>query len=80
VTYHGKMIKGGKLVMPAELRREFGFNDGDTLVFERGKNGVFVKTYRQVIKEVQEKVRKNLKRPFSVDEYLAEKYAEAERE
>lgn len=80
MSYHAKLIKGGKVVIPAELRREFGFNDGDSLVFEREGDHLVIKTYAAVIRDIQEKVRKGLKRPFTVDDYLAEKYTEAARE
>lgn len=79
-SYSAKLIKGGKIVIPAELRREFGFEEGDTLVLEREGCGVVIKSYRQVLREIQDAVRKKLKHPFTVDDYLAEKYAEAERE
>ncbi len=80
MSYHAKLIKGGKIVIPAELRREFGFKDGDTLVLEKEGNGLVIKTYEQVIREVQERVKKLIKKPFTVDEYLMEKYGEAETE
>jgi AbrB family transcriptional regulator, stage V sporulation protein T len=80
MSYHAKVIKGGKIVIPAELRREFGFKDGDTLVLEREGNGLVIKTYEQVIREVQAKVKRLIKTPFTVDDYLAEKYREAETE
>jgi AbrB family transcriptional regulator, stage V sporulation protein T len=80
MSYQAKVIKGGKIVIPAELRREFGFKDGDTLVLERGGNGLVIKTYEQVVREVQAKVKKLIKNPFTVDDYLAEKYREAETE
>ena len=35
MTYQAKLIKGGKIVIPAELRRELGFHEGDRLVIER---------------------------------------------
>ena len=80
MTYQAKLIKGGKVVIPAELRREFGFNDGDTVIFEKEHGRLVVKTYADVLRDVREKVRKGLKRPFTVDDYLSEKYAEAARE
>ena len=80
MSYHAKLIKGGKIVIPAELRREFGFKDGDTLVFERDGGRLVVKTYAEVIREVQVKAKQLIKKPFTVDAYLAEKYAEAARE
>ncbi len=82
MTYHAKLIKGGKIVIPAELRREFGFEEGDTLVFEREGNSLVLKTYAQVVREVQATFKAMLgDRPRSmVDELIAERRAEAARE
>jgi AbrB family transcriptional regulator, stage V sporulation protein T len=82
MTYHAKLIKGGKVVIPADLRRELGFEDGDKLVFERDGNGLVLKSFKQVMKEVQASVRAAVG-PYEgsiVDEFLAEKYAETAAE
>ncbi len=82
MTYHAKLIKGGKIVIPAELRRELGLHDGDTLVFERAVHGMTLKTYHQVVREVQAGFKAmigNSKRSM-VDELIAERRAEAARE
>lgn len=80
MSYHAKLIKGGKIVIPAELRREFGFNEGDTIVLERDGNALVLKTYKQVLSEIQAKVKSLIKHPFTVDDYIAEKRREAESE
>jgi AbrB family transcriptional regulator, stage V sporulation protein T len=80
MSYHAKLIKGGKIVIPAELRREFGFEEGDSLVFEREGDHLALKSYRQVVRDVQTRVKQMMKAPFTLDEYLAEKRAEAELE
>lgn len=80
MTYQSKIIAGGKIVIPAELRRELGFADGDTLMVEREGNSVVLKSRAQVIAEVQESVRRQIKQPFTVDDYIAEKRAEAASE
>ncbi|TPG20058.1 AbrB/MazE/SpoVT family DNA-binding domain-containing protein [Sphingomonas koreensis] len=85
MTYHAKVIAGGKIVIPAELRREFGIKDGDSLVIERDdKGGLVIKTYAQVVKEVQAEFRA-MRGPDRgegsiVDELIAERRAEAQRE
>jgi AbrB family transcriptional regulator, stage V sporulation protein T len=82
MTYHAKLIKGGKIVIPVELRREMGFEDGDTLVFEREGGKLVLKTFAQVVHEVQESISKLVK-PGSgavVDELIAERRAEAARD
>jgi AbrB family looped-hinge helix DNA binding protein len=82
MTYQAKLIKGGKIVIPAELRRELGFADGDTLVIEREGNSVVIKTYLQVVREVQAEM-KRLIGPYEgsiVDELIADRRAEAAAE
>ena len=82
MSYHAKMIKGGKVVIPAELRRELGFKDGDTLVVERVGNSAVFKTYEQVVREVQAEFKAMLgdRGRSMVDELIAERRAEAARE
>lgn len=82
MPHHAKLIKGGKVVIPADLRREFGFEDGDTLVFERGENGLVIKTYEQVVREIQAEFRALLGEGAGsmVDELIAERRAEAKAE
>ena len=82
MSYHAKLIKGGKIVIPVELRREFGLKDGDTLVFEREGNSLVIKTYEQVVREVQAtfKAMKPDPNRSMVDELIAERRAEAARE
>lgn len=80
MTYSAKIIKGGKIVIPAKLRRELGFADGDRLVFEREGNSLVVKSHSQVIRELQQAFKAAIKEPFTVDDFLAERRAEAARE
>lgn len=82
MTYHAKLIKGGKIVIPAALRREFGFKDGDTLVFEREGGRLVLKAYAQVVRDVQAEFKAMVPagNRSMVDELLAERRAEAARE
>jgi len=43
MSYHAKLVKGGKIVIPAELRRELNLTDGDTLVVERDGDSIVIK-------------------------------------
>lgn len=82
MTYHAKLIKGGKIVIPAELRHALGLREGDTLVFEREGDTLVIKTYAQVIREVQAEFKALLgdHKGSVVDDLLAERRAEAARE
>ena len=39
MTYDAKVIAGGKIVIPADQRREFGIKDGDTLILDKDESG-----------------------------------------
>lgn len=80
MSYHAKLVKGGKIVIPAELRRELNLTDGDTLVVERDGDSIVIKPGRQVLREIQAKMKRLIKKPFTVDDFIAERRAEAERE
>lgn len=80
MTYSAKLIKGGKIVIPADLRRELGFAEGDRLVFEREGESLVIKSHRQVVREVQESFKGLVKEPFTVDDFIAERRADAARE
>jgi AbrB family transcriptional regulator (stage V sporulation protein T) len=82
MTYASKLINGGKVVIPAELRRKLGIVPGDTLIFEEDERGnVVLKTYRQVVREVQEEVKRMIPPGVSlVDDLLAERRREFEME
>ncbi|KTT75546.1 AbrB/MazE/SpoVT family DNA-binding domain-containing protein [Sphingomonas endophytica] len=82
MTYHAKVIAGGKIVIPADLRRELGIKDGDSVIIDRDASGAMVlKTHAQIVREVQD-----IFRPFRdpargiVDELLAGRREEQKRE
>ncbi len=82
MTYHAKVIAGGKIVIPADLRRELGIKDGDSLAIERDAHGAMVlKTFSQVVREVQAAFLPHRDPTVSVvDELIADRRAEARRE
>ncbi len=77
MTHHAKLIKGGKIVIPAELRRALGFDDGDMLVVERDGDALIVRSQSALLRDIRAKVKDGLKRPITVESYLQEKWAEA---
>lgn len=78
MTYHAKLIKGGKIVIPADLRRELGFHEGDTLLVQREGESVVLKSSDAVLRDIRAQVKAGLKRPLTVDDYLREKWAETD--
>lgn len=80
MSYHAKLIKGGKIVIPAELRRELGFKDGDSLVFESDGERLVLKSRDAMLRDIRNKVKAGLTQPVSVDSYLRDKWAKADSE
>ncbi len=77
MTYHAKVISGGKIVIPSELRREFGIKDGDSLVVARDHmGGLSIRTFDQVIRDSQRKAREIFGADYTVDQFLAENRAD----
>lgn len=81
MTYQAKVVAGGKVVIPAALRREMGIATGDSLVVDRlPGGGIVLKTYAQVVKETQSAFRALLPPDYAgnmVDELIAEREADA---
>lgn len=86
MTYHAKVIAGGKVVIPADIRRELGIKDGDLLVVDRdAKGSVVLRTHDQMLADVGatfEALRNQAGAGAAgvVAELLAERREEARRE
>ena len=76
-----KMSEGGRVVVPASLREKYGFAVGDTLVWQEDADGLRLVSFREHVRRVQKMLAK-YKRPGEsvVDEFIAERRAEAARE
>jgi len=70
MPYHAKVIAGGKIVIPAVLRRELGINDGDSVVIEREPGGLSLR--RNDPEAALVRLRDGLK-GYSVDRFLEER-------
>lgn len=82
MSYHAKVSEGGKIVLPAEVRRELGLKPGDTLVIDREDGKLVLKSYGQIVREVQQRFREAIG-PYEgsvVDSLIADRRVEAVRE
>lgn len=80
-TFHARLADDGRVVIPAPLRHRLGLKPGDTVVIDAEDHTVRVRSYAQVIDEVQTYFRQFAKPGVSlVDELIAERRAEAARE
>jgi len=86
MTQQAKVIDGGKVVIPANIRRELDIKRGDSLVVERDAAGaIILKTYAQVAREAQQRFRDmrggdGAGSSSVVDELIADRRDEARRE
>lgn len=75
------ITKSGRIVIPAEFRRELGLQTGDEVILRLIDGEVRIRTRREAIKEAKAIVRKHVKKGRSlVDELNEERRAEAKRE
>lgn len=50
----GRVSTTGRVVLPAEMRKEFGIEDGSEVIFCRTEHGIEIKTLNEVIRQAQE--------------------------
>lgn len=72
MTHHAKVIDGRTIELPAEVGASLGLEPGGTLVIEQDGDTLLIKPYRQVVREVQDRLRERFK-GYSVDQFLAER-------
>lgn len=70
--------KGGRVVIPAEVRRRMGVQEGDDVVLRLEGEELRIFTPRQAVRSAQARVRRYVPAGVSlVDELLAERRREA---
>ena len=80
-TLSTRLTKSGRIVIPAEFRRELGLKTGDEVILRLIDGEVRIRTRREAIKEAQSIVRKHVKKGRSlVEELKTERRAEAQRD
>lgn len=80
-AFRVRVIEGGKIVLPAAIRRKHGFDVGKTVVVDDSSGGVTIRTLDEVVAGVQAIMAK-VAPPDRVlsDELIAERRAEAARD
>jgi bifunctional DNA-binding transcriptional regulator/antitoxin component of YhaV-PrlF toxin-antitoxin module len=77
----GRLVSGGRLQVPAEMRRVLGLSDGDPVIMEVVNGELHVRPLREAIARVRELLRPYRPKTGSVvDEFIAERRAEAAKE
>jgi AbrB family looped-hinge helix DNA binding protein len=77
-----KIDKAGRILIPAKLRAELNVEPGDPILLEMSGDELRVRPYRLAIREAQAIIRKYIpdRNRSLVDELIAERRKEAERE
>lgn len=76
-----KIIEGGKLVIPASMRRMLGIVPGDTVVLDVTDGMLRVRSLPAAVARAQEILRRHVPEGLSLaDELVADRHREAEHE
>ena len=80
-TQRVRIIEGGKLVIPAAMRRELGIATGDTVLVDVAEGELRVRSLSTALKRAQAILRRHVPEGVSLaDELIADRRREAERE
>lgn len=77
MTYQSRVTDGGEFVIPAAMAQELGLRPGEPISLDRDGSSIVVTRYAEVIREGQRAFRAGLRYPFTVDEFLADRRADA---
>ncbi len=80
-AYSGKLVSGGRLQLPSDVRRQLGLSDGDQVVMRVIDGELHIRPRRDVLKHIQAMLQPYAPTDGSVvDELIADRRAEAERD
>jgi AbrB family looped-hinge helix DNA binding protein len=80
-THRVKLIEGGKVVIPAPMRRSLGLATGDVVTIEMDDGDIRIRTLEKVLARAREIVRRHVPKETSlVDELIADRRNEAGRD
>jgi len=80
VIVYAQVADNGELVLPAAVARAMGLNPGDHLRIDQEGQQITLATDDDVIRAGQRAFTATIERPFSVDDFLADRRAEAARD
>ena len=72
----GKIVSGGRVQLPADVRRALSLSDGDTVLIEVVDGEVHLRPMREAVRRMQERTRPYIVEGHSVvDELIADRRA-----
>ncbi len=80
-TVKTKLTQGGRIVIPAEMRKKLGMEIGDNLNIELHGEALQVTTSRSALRRIQNQLRQNVPPEVSlVDQLIADRRKEVDSE
>ena len=80
-TFRSKVTEGGRIVIPAEIRRQLGFQPGAELVLSVADGELRIRSVQQAIARARELVRRHVGDSTSLaDELISERHEAARLE
>lgn len=77
----GRLVSGGRLQVPADIRRALGMKDGDTVMMEVVDGELRVRSIDQTLDRIQKRLRAYIPEGVSLsEELIADRRAAAEQE
>jgi AbrB family looped-hinge helix DNA binding protein len=77
-TFRAKVTEGGRVVIPAEIRRQLGFQPGVEVVLSVADGELRIRSVRQAIERARELVRRHVGEGTSMtDELISERHEAA---
>ncbi len=78
----GKIVSGGRLQLPAEIRKQLGFEEGASVQMEVVNNELRIRTQREGVRRAQERLRHLMPTDGTrlSDELIADRRKEAEND
>jgi antitoxin PrlF len=82
LTQEARIVSGGRLQIPFEIRRALGLKDGDNVVLLVEGGQLIVRPYGEVIRRIQERLAPYAPTDGTLlsEELIADRRAESERE
>lgn len=76
-----RLGKNGRIVIPAHLREKLGLREGEEIILSSGPDGIILCSAADARRNAQRRMMKYRKKGRSaVDEFIAERRKEADRE
>ncbi|MGD0430910.1 MAG: AbrB/MazE/SpoVT family DNA-binding domain-containing protein [Acetobacteraceae bacterium] len=80
-THRAKVAEGGRVVIPAEIRRQLGFQPGVEVILNVADGELRIRSVRQAIERARELVRRHVGEGTSLaDELISERHEAARLE